>query len=170
MTGFDLSTWSDIATLLGFVIAVVGLYWAIKEARGAKSASKAAEAAASETKDQITQHLQVVDLQRAIGLIERIKTLHDNERWEASREHYQPLRALLSDVIARLEGHSDLRTRLANSRTILRNIENRVRRHTGQEISEKERSSMNQNLNNIQTVLEELVSNVGLGDLRGEMK
>ena len=78
-------TWGDIATVVGIIVSLGGLGWAIKEARGARSASEAAKVAASETRDQIAHHLQAVDLERAIGLIERIKTLHDNDRWEAFR-------------------------------------------------------------------------------------
>ena len=80
---------------------MIALGWKIKEARGARSASEAAKAAAGDAREQIARHLQAVDLQRAMGLIERIKTLHDNDRWEASTEHYQTLRAMISDVIAR---------------------------------------------------------------------
>ena len=66
------------------------------------------------TREHISHHLQTVDLERAIGLIERIKTLHDNNRWEASTEHYQTLRAMLSDVIARCpEDQSAVRENLA---------------------------------------------------------
>ena len=117
-----------------------GFIWAIREARGARSASEAAETAASETRCQVAHHLQTVDLQRAIGLIERIKTLHDNELWEASREHYQTLREMLSDVIVRCpENQSDVRDKLATARTIVRHMENFVRRHAGRAIRERDR-------------------------------
>ena len=128
-------TWGDVATVVGIIVSLGGFGWAIKEARGARSASEAAEAAASETeaaeaaasetRDQIAHHLQAVDLERAIGLIERIKTLHDNDRWEASREHYQTLRAMLSDVISRCpEDQSTVREKLATARTIVFSMEN----------------------------------------------
>ena len=76
MVEFWSVTWGDIAAIVGIIVSLGGLGWAIKEARGARSASEAANEAASETRDQIARHLQTVDLQRAIGLIERIKTLH----------------------------------------------------------------------------------------------
>ena len=145
--------------------------WSIKEARGARSASEAAEVAARETRDQIAHHLQAVDLQRAIGLIERIKTLHDNDRWEASREHYQTLRAMLSDVIARCpEDQANVREKLATARTIIREMENLVRRRASSPIPDRDRSRFNQRLNEIQSDLEELASNVGFGDSQGETK
>ena len=164
-------TWGDIATVVGIIVSLGGLSWAIKEARGARSASEAAKSAASETKDQIAHHLQAVDLERAIGLIERIKTLHDNDRWEASREHYQTLRAMLSDVIIRCpEDQSAVREKLATARTIVGDMENFVRRRVSRDIPDRDRSRLNESLNVIQSDLEELASNVGFGDSRGETR
>ena len=73
-------TWGDIATVVGVIVSLFGLCWAIKVAMGARSASKAAAASASETRERIENHLQAADLQRAIGLIEHIKNLHDNDQ------------------------------------------------------------------------------------------
>ena len=171
MMEFWSTTWGDIATVVGIVVSLGGLTWAIREARGARSASQAAEAAASATRDQIARHLQAVDLQRAIGLIQRIKALHDSERWEASREHYQTLRSMLSDIITRCpEDQSDFRAKLATSRTIVRVMEEFVGRHIGTDIPERERFRLNRSLNGIQLGLEELASNVGLGDSEGETR
>ncbi len=110
-------------------------------------------------------------MQRAIGLIERIKTLHDNDRWEASREHYQTLRAMLSDVIARCpEDQSAVREKLATARTIVIGMENFVRPRVSQDIPERDRSRLDESLNAIQSDLEELASNVGFGDSQGETR
>ena len=164
-------TWGDVATVLGIIASLGGLGWAIKEAHGARSASEAAKKAASETRDQIAHHLQAVDLERAIGLIERIKTLHDNDRWEASTEHYQTLRAMLSDVIARCpEDQAGVRDKLATARTIVRSMENSVRQHASRDIPERDRFALNRRLNDIQSNLEELASNVGFGDSQGETR
>ena len=171
MVEFWSTTWGDVATVVGIIVSLGGLGWAIKEARGARSASKAAEAAASETRDQIAQHLQAVELQRAIGLIDRIKTLHDNDRWEASRELYQTLRAMLSDVIVRCpEDQVDVREKLATARTIVRDIEDFVRGRDGSAIPKHERVRLNQRVNEIQSNLEELASNIGFGDSQGVTK
>lgn len=168
------STWGDVATIAGIIVSLVGLAWAIREASKARSASEAANAAASEARDQITRHLQAADLQRAIGLIERIKTLHDNDRWEGSREHYQTLRAMLSDVIARCpEDLASVREKLATARTIVGDMENLVRRRASSAaaaISERERSRLNQRLSEIQSDLEELASNIGFGNTQGETR
>ena len=157
-------TWGDVATVVGIIVSLTGLAWAIIVARGARSAAR-------ETRDQIAHHLQAVDLERAIGLIERIKTLHDNDRWEASTEHYQTLRAMLSDVISRSpDNQSGVREKLATARTVVRDIENFVRGYDSGAIREHDRSQLNESLNAIQSDLEELASDVGLGDSQGETR
>ena len=166
--GFWSITWGDVATLVGIFVSLIGLFWAIKAATGARSASQAAEATSRETRDQLAHHLQAVDLQRAIGLISRIKTLHDNNQWEASREHYQPLREMLSDVIARSpEDQSRVREQLATARTIVRDMENFVRRSDRQAMTSRDRFRLNQRLNDIQSDLEELASSIGFGGSQG---
>ncbi len=104
-------------------------------------------------------------MQRAIGLIQRIKTLHDNDQWEASQEHYQTLREMLSDVIARCpEDQASIRERMATGRIIVADIENVVRGRGTREISERDRYRLNPSLNDIQSELEELASNLGFGN------
>ena len=171
MMDYLATNWGDAATVIGIIVSLVGLGWAIKEAHGARSASQAAELAAKETKDQIAHYLQVVDLQRAIGLIEQIKTLHDSERWEASTEHYQTLRAMLSDVIVRCpESRYNAREELASARTVVREMEDIVRERDSHGVAESGRSQLNQSLNEIQSILEELASDIGFGDSQGESK
>ena len=168
MVEFSSTTWGDVATVVGIAVSLGGLGWAIKVASGARSASEDAEKAAKETRDQIAHHLQAVELQRAIGLIDRIKTLHDNGRWEASREQYQTLRAMLSDVIARCpEDQVNVREKLATARTIVRDMENYVSGRDSSDIPERDRSRLNRRMNEIQSNLEELASNVGFGDSQG---
>ena len=171
MMDFWSATWGDVASAVGIIVSLGGFIWAIREAHGARSASEAAQTAASQTRDHIARHLQTVDLQRAIGMIERIKTLHDNDRWEGSTELYQTLREMLSDVIVRCsESQACVRDKLTAARTILGEMENLVRRRSSRKISERQRSGLNKRLNDIQSVLEELASNVGFGDSQGEAK
>ena len=171
MIDFWSVTWGDIAAIAGIMVSLGGLGWAIKEARGARSASEAAKTAASETRDQIARHLQTVDLQRAIGLIERIKTLHDNNRWEGSTELYQSLREMLSDVISRCpDEQAGVREKLEAARVVVRRMENLVRRYVSRDIPDRARSRLNQRLNEIQSDLEELASSGGFGESPGETK
>lgn len=169
MMGFWAVTWGDWATVAGILVSLVGLGWAIREARRARSASEAARSAANEAREQIAHHLQTVDLQRAIGLIERIKTLHQNELWESSTELYQSLREMLSDVIARCPAsQEDLREKLTDARGIVQDIENRVRMRVSQDITHRDLFVWTEGLNHIQSVLEDLASSAGFGVSSGE--
>ena len=168
MAEFWSGNWSDLGAAIGIAVSAIGLGWAIAEARGARSASEAAQEAAAETSDQLAQQLQAVDLQRAIGMIGRIKTLHDNDRWEGSTELYQTLRGMISDVIVRCPvNQPDIREKLTTARTMVRDMENFVRPRVSQSISERERSRLNRSLNDIQSDLEELASYLGFGDSQG---
>jgi hypothetical protein len=94
---------------------------------------------------------------------------HDHDRWAAAREHYQALRAMLSDVIARCpENRTEVRDKLATARTIIRDTENFVRERIGKSIEDRDRSRLNQSLNDIQSDLEELASVMGFGDSQGD--
>lgn len=164
------TNWGDIATVVGIFVSFGGLIWAIKEARGARSASQAAQTAARETRDQITRHLQTVDLERAIGLIQLVKTLHDNNQSMGGSQralpdiernahwHYRPL----SRAADRVPG------KLATARTEIRLMEDFVRQNIVQGIEEAIRSRLNEALNGIQSDLEELASAMGFDNSQGE--
>ncbi len=96
--GFFGDNWGSIASVLGVIVSAIGLWWAVQRAGQARDSAKAAEAA-------VLQSLVVTDLERAIALIQRIKLLHRDGKWEASQEHYAPLRRMLTDISER---HSSL--------------------------------------------------------------
>ena len=171
MIDFLWANWGSLASVVGVVLSLGGLGWAIKEARGAKSASRAAQMAANETRDQIALHLRTVQLERAIGLIQVIKSLHNSDGWVAARELYQVLRTMLSEIIARCsENQTEFRERLANDRIIVKDIENLVDEHINQGIEDSRRANINRQLNEIQSDLEDLANEDGFGGPRGEAK
>ena len=166
---FVIANWGSLTSAIGVIVSLVGLVWVFIEARGARTASQAAQEATRETNSQIARYLQTVDLERAIGLIQRIKLLHNTSRWEAAMEQYQSLRMMLSDIIARCpENQTEFRDELATARTIVRDMENFVGEYVGQSIGERERSILNRRLNDIQSDLEELASGAGIGHSLGE--
>ena len=83
---FLAANWGALLSGFGVIVSLVGLGWVIKEARGARSASTAAQLAANATRDRIEGYLQTVDLERTIALIQRVKLLHDTGRWDAAME------------------------------------------------------------------------------------
>ena len=173
-----MTNWGDVASGTGLVVSLVGLIWVFIEARSARSASQAAELAsdaarqaANEAKEQIHQQLQAVDLVRAIEFIQRIKTLHDSERWETTMELYQPLRNMLSDIIVRCpDNQAVFRGQLSTARATVLETETVVRERVSRAISDQDQSRLNQNLNNIQSCLEEMASNIAYGDSQWETR
>lgn len=165
MFGSLLVHWGDIASISGVIVSLIGLAWAIIVAKGARSASQAARQASIKTNARIAGYLQTVDVERAIGLIQRIKLLHGYEQWGAALEHYQQLRAMLSNIIVRChENEKEHLQTLATARAVLITIENLVARRWQQGIPPRIRDRLQQQLNAIQSDLEELASNIGFGD------
>ena len=94
--------WGSLASALGLLVSLGGLIWAIRVARGARTAAQAAERATAETTRNIQRYLTTVDIERANARIEYVKNLHRDGRWEAALAWYQELRTMLYDIRARL--------------------------------------------------------------------
>ena len=155
---FFLDHWGNIFSVIGVVVSVVGLAWAIREARRARSAAQAAERATVETRASIGHRLAATDLERGIGLIQRLKSLHREGHWDAALEQYQTLRAIISDIIARYsELELEVRERLNRARTSLSEMEKSVE-HVLQGREDADPASLNGQLNEIQIDLESIVS------------
>ena len=150
--------WGDLASVISLLVSSVGLAWAIKVAYGARQASL-------DTSARIVGHLQTVDLERALGLIRRIKLLHTIERWHAAIEQYQTLRAMMADIIARWPAEEEQQlAKLSTARTLIIQMESSVERNADLGPTERERSRFLQQLNQIQGDLEELAGSIGFGE------
>ena len=78
---------------------------------------------------------------------------------------------MLSDIVARFPvDQVDVRVKLMTARNMVRDMENLVRGFSGSTVPELEQLQWNQNLNEIQSVLEELASSAGFGDSEGEAR
>ena len=156
--------WGNIFSVIGVVVSVVGLAWAILEAQGAKSAAQAAEQATIETRDSIGRHLVTIDLERAVSLIQRLKLLHRESRWEGALEQYHPLRAIISDIVSRYpELEVEVREDLTRARTSLSHMENSVESYR-QRPEDADFTSLNIRLNDIQSDLEGIASAMEFGE------
>ena len=154
---YFLEHWGDFASLLGFIITIAGLSWAIRSAREARKSATAAEAASIETREAITRVLTIVDLERAVALIQRLKVLHREKNWESGLEHYQTLRAMLADIDAKHPALTpELHTTLREAIVQIKVIEDSVDRTRDAEPSGAR--NFNEVLNAIQVSLEETVS------------
>ena len=160
--------WGDLLSAVGVVVSVSGLAWAVIEARGARAAAQAAERMAERTRreaiDNIQRHLLVVDIERAVDLIQRLKLLHSIGRWEAALEQYQALRLMTSSIISRYpEQYTRPRERLSSARALIRAMEDYVESRGAQGLDSEDSSRLNQQLNVIQSDLEDIGTTTGVG-------
>ena len=103
--GYFLDNWGNFVGVAGAIVSLAGLvvsYVAMRRAGKARDAAAAAEVASNETQVEITKVLAIVDLERAIGLIERLKAFHRNSQtevepiiWTGSGRSYVRIPALL---------------------------------------------------------------------------
>lgn len=70
-----LDFWGAIASIFGIPLALGGLYYAITEARKARSASQAAETAVNSFRNDLNLLTSVADFTRALSIAEAIKGL-----------------------------------------------------------------------------------------------
>ena len=93
--------WGSVLSAIGLAATVVGLAIVFHQARKARSSAEASKIAAQQTLLAITGTLTIVDLGRAIAMVQRLKQLHAEQKWEVSLELYQPLRAMLTNIQSR---------------------------------------------------------------------
>ncbi|MCH8831146.1 MAG: hypothetical protein IID00_00190 [Chloroflexi bacterium] len=93
--------WGSVLSAIGLAATVVGLAIVFHQARKARSSAEASKIAAQQTQLAITGTLTIVDLGRAIAMVQRLKQLHAEQKWEVSLELYQPLRAMLTNIQSR---------------------------------------------------------------------
>ncbi len=157
--------WGSLFSVIGVAVSVIGLAWAILEARRARSAAELAERATIETRNRIGRHLAATDLERAVGLIQRLKLLHRERRWEAALEQYQSLRVIISNIAAR---HPDLNPEihdlLSSAREEISEMEDHVEMQVSQELEPDNLNILNRQLNTIQSNLERISSTMEFGE------
>ncbi len=97
---YFLENWGSFVGVLGLLASVGGLVYALLARRAAKSAEKAANEARQETRRTVSRSRRLADTGRAIVLINRLKILHRDGRWDYALELYQELRSILNDIQA----------------------------------------------------------------------
>ncbi len=119
-----------IASIVGAILGLGGLIYAIKawrEAEKAKDAANASKKASEDATASINKNFAISDLSSAIFLIEEIKRLNRMKKWEILVERYGNLIKLLSAIKAQ---HPDIsnseKRRIQNAITQIRLIEEKV--------------------------------------------
>ena len=156
--------WGSVVSSAGLVATILGLLIVFRRAGEARRAADASRVAAQETQMAISGVLTIVDLERAIAMVQRIKQLHIDWKWEVSLELYQPLRVMLTNIHTRgtIEAR-ELRVDILQLRIIEENITRAVAH--GEEPSRV--LNFPRELNNIQMRLEQLASSTHLPRIEG---
>ena len=99
-----MDAWFDWAGIgigaAGLTASLIGVLYAYLARRAAKSAETAAQTASQETRRTVSRSRRAADTGRAIALINRLKVLHRDGRWDYALELYQELRSTMSDIHA----------------------------------------------------------------------
>ena len=153
------ANWGSFVGLLSLTVTVVGLFLVFRRAGEAQTSAAAASAAALETREAINRVLTIADLQRAIALIERLKGLHRDKKWDASVGHYSDLRHMLSDIDAtHPEPSQEIHKTLIEAIPQITVIENSVDRALREGTTPAGARNFNTRLNIIQDSLQEIAS------------
>ena len=156
---YFIENWGSFVGLISLFITIIGFGIAIWQATRARRSAEAAETAAIETRAAITRVLAVVDLERAIALIERLKLLHRDGKWQIGLEHYQGLRQMLADIDSRHPDPSVELHRIFREAIIqIKVIEDNVDKAISEEATPTDSHNYNNKLNDIQSSLEKMAS------------
>ena len=121
--------WGSFVGVLGFLASVGGLVYALLARRAAKSAEQAAREARRETRRTVSRSRRSADTGRAIALINRLKVLHRDGRWDYALELYQELRSTLSDIHASmLDDLAEIRDTISDAIRRITELEDEVNR------------------------------------------
>lgn len=157
--------WGSVVSSVGLAIAVMGIGLAVYRASRAEKAARAAENASMETRSTITRVLTIIDLQKAIDLIQRVKLLHRDGKWEASLEHYQTLRSMLADIEIRHPSPTEaFRTNIREAIPRFTVIEDNIDRALREGEEPVETARINAIMNQVQEYLEEAASTIFLSE------
>ena len=156
--------WGSFVSLVSLIITVVMVGFAIRRASQARESAKAAEVASIEARGAITRVLTIVDLERAIALVQRLKVLHREAKWEACLEHYPDLRHMLTDIRTTHPAPTpQVLTVFRDAIQQLTAMEDSVDRAVREGVQPSGVARLNITLNGIQQNLEEIASSTYLG-------
>ena len=151
--------WGSFVSLISLIITVIMVGIAIRRANQARMSANAAEAASIDARGAITRVLTIVDLERAIALVQRLKVLHRESKWEACIGHYPDLRQMLSDIQKTYPTPTtEVLGIFRNAIPQITTIENDVDRALRSNTQPSDLDGFNETLNTIQQNLEDIAS------------
>ena len=151
----SLSYWGNLASLVGVVVALVGLIVVGYQASGAKRA-------AEQTRKAVADVLTFGSGNRSTTLIQEIKYVLQKGQWEVGYHQCHTLRTLLGDL--KLTGLSMQHIRLIDdAMASLTDIENDLDAAIRKEREPKGTNRFNASLSSIQATLEDILSVAAVG-------
>ena len=158
--------WGSFVGILGVIVSAVGLWYAFRAHRAAKSA----ELAAKEARQALARTIGSIDVERAVALISRLKDTHRRRNWDYALGIYPDLRRTLSQISESIPADlSRYRSSIVRAVPQITAMENLVRRSREENESgePEDISSLDETLNEIQQDLETLQSNMMYSDESG---
>lgn len=100
-----LSTWSNLGPIVGVVVSIGGLGFAIyqimqtkQSANAAELSAKAAEQAVIATRDRLGANVTINDLTRASQQLQQVKELHLDGQWRRALDRYHDISVILANI------------------------------------------------------------------------
>ena len=156
---YVIENWGSFIGVLGLAASIGGLVYALLARRAAKSA----EQAASEAHGAITRRLSLVDVQRAVASIGRLKDVHYQRNWDYALGLYAELRTTLSEIGMSIpENFAQHHNLIRSAIPQVIALENLVRRsrYENENRQPQNISSLDETLSEIQENLETLQSSM----------
>ena len=111
-----LSDAGGIASLIGVVVSLVGLGFAILQIWKLRGETRAAREAAEKTRKAVDREIASISLARVNERIEGLKELHRRSEWNRALDRYPEISKMLIDIRVRHPGMSD------EQRTIIQKV------------------------------------------------
>ncbi len=155
MDWLSLSAWGDLASLVGLLVAAVGLVVVGYQAKGAKRA-------AEQTGEAVAGVLIFGSGNRATTLVQEIKLVLQKGQWQVGYHQCHTLRTLLGDL--KITGLSKSHVQLIDeAMQSLTDIENDLDAAIRKERAPSGTDDFNATLSSIQTTVEGILSNAAAG-------
>jgi hypothetical protein len=162
---YNLDGW---ASMIGLVVALVGFFITIRDARRSKKAAEAAREAVQDVREDIARANAVADFASAVASMEEVKRLSRERAWTVLLDRYAAVRKTLISI----KGGSDLtdaqQSQIQNAITQFRKLEVELERGLesgGEPVGIAARNRIvSKQVDALQELLTDLKANIGRND------
>lgn len=155
------STWGDLASVSGVLLALIGFAATLWGVLKAKSAAESASAAAQSTRTTLLLIDTVADLSSALAMMEEVKRLHRAAAWAVLPDRYSALRRQLirirsSNHLVQPEHHGILQTAIAQLLSVEQKVDVALARGTPPPSTAKLNQVVSTQIDSVESVLRTL--------------